>query len=121
MADVIHDRLLNAIDWNPTWINSLTASTPGAIRTPIHFPTDRECLARIMPTVGKLDMSEVTFGWIRNTMKLTVLGLSENLKPEIEKDPMLEILGPARPMEFDSQGNLVEMFIEELQPAHAGR
>ena len=105
MADVVTDRLVNSIDWKPTHINSLTASTPSAIRTPIHFATDRECLERIMPTVGKLDMSEVTFGWIRNTMELAVLGLSENLKPEIEKDPMLEILGPARQMEFDNAGN----------------
>jgi hypothetical protein len=120
MADVVTDRLVNAIDWKPTHINSLTASTPSAIRTPIHFPTDRECLERIMPTVGKLDMAEVTFGWIRNTMELAVLGLSENLKPEIEKDPTLEILGPAREMEFDAQGNVVDVLIDQLQPAHAG-
>src|SRR6266849_185515 len=42
MADVVSDRLLNKIDWLPTCINSLTASTPAAIRTPAHFPTDRE-------------------------------------------------------------------------------
>jgi len=119
MCDVVTDRLVNGIDWVPTHINSLTASTPSAIRTPIHFPTDRECLERIMPTVGKLDMSEVTFGWIRNTMQLAVLGLSENLKPQIEKDPMLEITGPPRPMEFDDEGNLVDLLVEQLQPVHA--
>src|SRR5579872_129541 len=52
MADVIHDRLLEKIDWNPTHINSLTASTPAGIRTPIHFSTDRECLEKVWPTVG---------------------------------------------------------------------
>src|SRR5580700_6863911 len=77
MADVISDRLLNKIDWNPTRINSLTASTPAAIRTPVHFPTDRECLERIAPTVGKLDVSEVTIGWIRNSLELGTLALSE--------------------------------------------
>ena len=55
MADVIHDRLLDEIDWTPTYINSLTASTPAAIRTPIHFSTDRECLEKIWPTTGVLD------------------------------------------------------------------
>ena len=40
----------------PTRINSLTASTPAAIRTPIHFPSDRECLERIAPTVGRVDL-----------------------------------------------------------------
>ena len=120
MADVVTDRLVNRIDWKPTRINSLTASTPAAIRTPMHFPTDRECLERIMPTVGKLDLRDVTFGWIRNTMELAVLGLSENLRPEIEKNPMLEILGPARPMEFDKDGNVVDVLAEQMQPAAVG-
>ena len=74
MADVVTDRLVNRIDWEPTLINSLTANTPAAIRTPIHFPTDRECLERIAPTVGKLDLDEVTYGWIRNTMELARIG-----------------------------------------------
>ena len=107
MADVIHDRLLEKIDWTPTQINSLTASTPAAIRTPVHFPTDRECLERIGPTVGKLEPGEITLGWIRNTMELSRLALSENLRPEIEKNPDLEILGPPQELPFDEQGNLV--------------
>ncbi len=106
MADVVHDRLLERIDWNPTYINSFTASTPSAVKTPAHFSTDRECLSRLMPTVGKLDAREVTIAWIRNTMQLTVLEMSENLRPEIEANPMLEILGAAQPFAFDKAGNL---------------
>ena len=107
MADVMHDRVLEKIDWTPTQINSLTASTPAAIRTPVHFPTDRECLERIAPTVGKLEPGSITLGWIRNTMELNRLALSENLLPEIEKNPDLEILGPPQELPFDEQGNLV--------------
>jgi hypothetical protein len=106
MADVIHDRLLEKIDWNPTYINSLTASTPAAARTPCHFPADRTCLEKIAPTVGKFDSREVTIGRIRNTMELRVLELSENLRAEIDENPSLEILGSAVPLEFDSHGNL---------------
>src|SRR5437763_8754613 len=91
MADVVTDRLVNRIDWQPTLINSLTANTPAAIRTPIHFPTDRECLERVAPTVGKLDMSEVTYGWIRNTMELSRMAVSENVRAEVEQNPLLEI------------------------------
>ena len=58
MADVVTDRLVNRIDWEPTWINALTAIRLPRIRTPIHFPTDRECLERIAPTVGKLDLTK---------------------------------------------------------------
>jgi hypothetical protein len=106
MADVISDRLLNKIDWNPTRINSLTASTPAAIRTPVHFPTDRECLERIAPTVGKLDVSEVTIGWIRNSLELGTIALSENLLAKIRSNPLLEIVGPEEELAFDSAGNL---------------
>src|SRR5579863_6581248 len=91
MADVVTDRLVNRINWEPTWINSLTANTPAAIRTPIHFPTDRECLERITPTVGKIDLSEVTYGWIRNSMELGRMALSENLRPMVVANPNLEI------------------------------
>jgi hypothetical protein len=111
MADVVSDRLLNKIDWNPTRINSLTASTPAAIRTPLHFPTDRECLERIAPTVGKHDLREVTYGWIRNSLELGLLAMSENLRPQIEKNRNLEVLGAPRPMELEADGNLIDMLV----------
>jgi hypothetical protein len=109
MADVVTDRLVDRIDWEPTWINSLTANTPAAIRTPIHFPTDRECLERIAPTVGKVDLGEVTFCWIRNTMELGRLAVSENLRAAIEGKPEIEIEGTID-FEFDGTSNLTSPF-----------
>jgi len=125
MADVVSDRLLEKIDWNPTRINSLTASTPAAIRTPVHFPTDRECLERIAPTVGKQDLGQVTYGWIRNSLELAVMALSENLRPQVTTNPMLDIIA-TRSVEFDRTGNLVdlltpadeELAAQELPAAH---
>ena len=119
MADVVHDRLIEKINWNPTRINSLTASTPSAIRTPVHFPTDRECLERMAPTVGKVDLNEVTYAWIPNSLQIDLLALSENLRAEVERNPILEILGPARELKFDEAGNLYGLkFVEELQAAY---
>jgi hypothetical protein len=119
MADVVTDRLVNRIDWVPTRVNSLTASTPSAIRTPIHYPTDRECLEAIAPTVGKFDTREVTFGWIRNSLELSLLAMSENLRPQIERNANLETVSPAREIEFDSVGNLVRLGIAEPSAAEA--
>jgi len=110
MADVVTERLVKRIDWEPTWINSLTANTPAAIRTPIHFPTDRECLERIAPTVGRLALDEVTYGWIRNTMELTRLAVSENVRGEVEKNAMLEIEATIE-CEFDGAANLISPFL----------
>jgi len=119
MADVVADRLVNRINWEPTWINSLTANTPASIRTPIHFPTDEECIERIAPTVGKLDLADVTFGWIRNSMELGRLGLSDNLRAQVEQNPALEIESTVD-FEFDGKHNLISPFapIEETAGAH---
>lgn len=106
MADIIHDRVLDMIDWTPTQINSLTASTPAAIRTPIHFSSDKICLQKIAPTVGKLDLSQVTVGWIRNSLDLRYLGLSENLRPLIKDMPNVEIIGEPFDLPFDAKGDL---------------
>src|SRR5579885_2775929 len=106
LADVIHDRLLRAIDWTPTQINSLTASTPSAIRTPIHFPSDREWLEKIWPCCGHLEQRDVTIGWIANSLELGLMRLTENLRPQIEANSNLEILGEAEEFSFDQEGNL---------------
>ena len=106
MADVVHDRLLAQMDWVPTRINSLTASTPAAIRTPVHYASDRLCLEAIAPTVGKLDLSEVTVGWIRNSLDLRFIGMTENLRPQIEANPALEILDGPIDWPFDANGDL---------------
>jgi hypothetical protein len=118
MADVVTDRLVNRIDWEPTWINSLTANTPSAIRIPIHFPTDRECLERIAPTVGRIDLDQVTYIWIRNTMDLGRLALSENLRGAVEKNPLLEIEATVD-FDFDGESNLISPFM--LVEETAGR
>lgn len=105
MADVVHKRLVDEIDWTPTSINSLTASTPAAIRTPVCFATDRLCLEKIAPTVGKLDLAEVTMGWVRNSAEISLIALTANLRAEIEKTPNLEILS-SLDWPFDAEGNL---------------
>ena len=47
-------------------------------------------------------------GWIRNTLDLGTVALSENLAAEIEKNPILEVAGPAFELAFDANGNLAE-------------
>ena len=116
MADVINSRMLAKIDWKPTRINSLTASTPAAIRTPVHFPTDLECIESMMPTVGKHDLAEVTIGRIRNTLELGLVELSENLLPLIAGRAEIEVVSEPRTMDLDGEGN----FRSKLSPAHMG-
>ena len=113
LADMVTDRMVEKVDSNATWVNSLTASSLSGSKIPIHFPNDRTCLEKLAPTVGKLDTSEVTLAWIRNTMELGDLAVSENLLPELKQNPQVEILSESRELEFDGDGNLVSPFVAE--------
>jgi hypothetical protein len=107
MADVVHDRLLQKVDWAATRINVLTACSPPAAKVPLHFPSDRECLERFAPTTGRVNLPDVTFGWIRNSLELAQLKLSENLLDQIRENPLLEVVGPPEEMVFDEVGDLL--------------
>jgi hypothetical protein len=72
----------------------------------VHFASDKMCLEKFWPTIGKFDKKEVTIAWIANSMELARLRLSENLRAEIEANPLLEIEGEAEPLDFDESGNL---------------
>jgi len=53
-------------------------------------------------------------------MELGLLGMTENLRPVIEANPSLEILGEAKDWEFDADGNLGRIPVgeAELQATH---
>lgn len=110
MADVVHDRLVEKVDYDATWVNALTASEPSPGFTPLHFATDRECIERVLPTCGKADTEECTLVWIRNTLELGHALVSENILPQILDNPAIHVLGKPRKLPFDAAGNLVSSF-----------
>jgi Lactate racemase N-terminal domain len=112
-ADMITDRLFEKIDYNATWINGLTSSTTQPAFTPMHFPDDRTCVEKLIATCGKLDVSECSIVWIRNTLELGEMMVSENLLPELRGNPQIEIIGEPQDLQFDSEGNLVSLFAAE--------
>jgi hypothetical protein len=56
--------------------------------------------------VGKFEQNAVSYVWIRNTLDLTPLVVSANLRDCVERNPLLEIVKEARELEFDAVGNL---------------
>ena len=106
MADVTTDRLARQIDWEPTRVNALSAGVPSRIRLPTHFPDDRSCLRWVSATSGKTEPGQVTFGWIRNTLALDRLAISENLRGHIDGLPQIVVEGEVE-VRWDAGGNLV--------------
>jgi hypothetical protein len=109
MADVTTDRLVRQIDWDPTRVNALSSRTPSRIRVPTHFAADRDCLQWVAATAGRMDPAQVTYGWIRNTLELDRIGISDNLRAQIEQQPHVEIEREVE-VNWDERGNLVSPF-----------
>lgn len=116
MGDMAHDRLVNKVDFRATWVNALTASVTYPAFTPLHYPTDRECIERVLPTCGKVDTTDCSVVWIHNTLQLSRMLVSENLLPEVASNPDIRVSGPCSELPFDSRGNLVSAF-EDLEAA----
>jgi hypothetical protein len=110
MADVTTERLVRQIDWEPTLVNALSSGIPSRIRVPAHFATDRECLRWVAATAGKLDLADVTYGWIRNTLELDRLAISHSLREQIDAQPQIEVEGEIE-VQWDQSANLVSPFI----------
>ena len=109
IADVTTDRLVRHIDWAPTRVNALSSGTTSRIRVPVPFSTDRDALQWVTATAGKLDPADVTFGWIRNTLELSRVAISHNLRARLEGQPQVEVEGEIE-VKWDECGNLVSPF-----------
>ena len=101
---------MRQIDWEPTRVNALSASSPSRIRVPAHFASDRECLQWVAATAGKVDPADVTYGWIRNTLELDRVAISHNLRAQIDGQPQVEVEREID-VPWDESENLVSPFV----------
>jgi Domain of unknown function (DUF362) len=106
LADAVHESMVSQVDKRPTYLNALTASTPANARIPIHFPSDAEALASLAPTVGKIDLYDVTYCRIRNTLELVHATVSENLIPSLY--PNVRVISEPFEMPFNSRSDIGE-------------
>ncbi|MFL5243031.1 MAG: lactate racemase domain-containing protein [Gemmataceae bacterium] len=107
LADFTTARLVKAMDYRSTVINSLTAGYPENANLPVHFDTDREVVEAALKIIGLRTPEQGRLVWIRNTKHLGQVIASEacldNLLPHAT---MVSAEGP-RELAFDRAGNLV--------------
>jgi hypothetical protein len=107
LADMTTTRLVRGMDHRFTYINALTAVQPQVAKIPIYFDTDREALEQSIASLAITDGRPPLIVRILDTLSVARFEASEALLGEIQKRPSLQVLGPAQPMTFGSDGNLV--------------
>lgn len=107
LADFTTMALVDAIDSESTYINSLTSMMTNAARIPMTFPNDRACLETAVAIAGRASGGVPRIGRIKNTMELDLFWVSQAVAKDIEAAGAAEPCGPAGPFTFDARGNLM--------------
>jgi hypothetical protein len=105
LADLVSRRLVNKIDYSPTYINAITSTNVEAARVPVTFDTDREAMETAFSTCGN-SVESCRMIWIKNTLKLDQFIATEALLDEIGSKPHLKVLERLGELSFDGKGNL---------------
>jgi hypothetical protein len=106
-ADFTTRRLVDKIDRETSYMNSITSSCPEITRIPPYYESDSEMLEAAFRTIPGVDHGNVRMVHIRNTLKLEEMEISEALMTEAEKSVDIDIMGTLAEIVFDTEGNLV--------------
>lgn len=104
-ADVTVRRLADAIDWPVTTANSLASASPEDARLPLVFDSDREALDACIHTCGCTESRDVRLVWIRDTLALEHLVVSESMIEEARAVQHVTQTSELFELTFDSEGN----------------
>ncbi len=110
LADFVHDRLVNAMDPQATWLNVMTSLMPANARLPMHFPTDRQALATAVQGIGRPDPRQAKLLWIKNTLNCQTAAASEPYLDEARRRSDLKLQSDPAPLAFDTRGDLLPIF-----------
>jgi hypothetical protein len=84
LADAIHEQLYRKIDLEKMYANARTSMNPPMPRIPIFFPCDQQAVAWLLGALGSPEPAEQRVAWIRNTLNLDRIAISERLAREVD-------------------------------------
>jgi hypothetical protein len=107
LADFTTRRLADRIDWERTYVNALTACSPGGPKLPPVLDSAQEAVAVALSALGLPRTGEARVVRIQNTLRLAEVDVSEALLPELAGREGLEVLSPPAPLAFAPTGALL--------------
>jgi lactate racemase-like protein len=105
LADFIAGRVLQKLDFHATYMNALTSTVIDSVRLPMVLETDRDVLSAAVMTSPPPGGADTRLIYIRNTLTLREVAVSESLLPHLE--PHARPASDASALSFSSDGALV--------------
>jgi len=110
MADYTTERLVDKVDHHSTHINCINGMTPENARIPVFFEKDREALHIAHYNSGVFDPQDLRILWIKNTLEIEYVFVSQAFLNQARSNPRIEILTEPFDFPFDENGNLVSQW-----------
>jgi hypothetical protein len=111
LADLTTKRLVNKINYKPTYMNCITGISIEKAAVPMFFETDQECIQVALGSVGLTPPENSRIVRIKNTLHVDEVEVSSAYAEELKTRSDLQILEGPQPMIFDSQKNLPALVV----------
>ncbi len=107
-ADFTTTRLLEKLDLQSLYINSLTAGVIAlnSCKIPMTLPDDRSAILAAIRSCGRADPTRVRLARIENTLRLEYILASTQSLNYLRSSADVEVVGPAMPFSFGPDGSL---------------
>lgn len=105
LADFMHERLYRKIDLEKTYLNARTSLNPLAARLPVYLRSDRDAFDFALGALGAPQPDDQRVAWIRNTLNLDRVAVSEGLAREAGSASGWRLAPGVYTPAFDAEGN----------------
>lgn len=106
-ANVTTRRFYEKMDFLKSYTNSITSTATTACRLPMVMRDDRMAIELAVKTCHGVAPGAHRIVFLKNTLSLEELYLSEAFFGEVSQMPGVEITGDCSPIAFDNRGNLM--------------
>ncbi|WAH35765.1 nickel pincer cofactor-dependent isomerase, group 22 [Alicyclobacillus dauci] len=107
LADVTTKHLVNSIDFPVTYANGITSTVPSSCNIPLVMNNDKEAIVVAMKTCNRIRLEEIKMVWIRNTLSLEHIWVSESLIPFVKSRTHCQVCGEPQFIKFSDQGHMI--------------
>lgn len=106
MADVCAKRVVEKMDRDTTYPNSLTSTVTSLCKIPMYFDNHKLTIQAAIKMSAGVEPDEIEMIRIAHTLALDTVWISENMMEQARKHPDIEIVGEPEELEFNAEGDL---------------
>jgi hypothetical protein len=106
LSDVTTRKLVNKINYQDTYANTITSTFLNRAKVPITAETEKEAVEIAIKTSWQIDRKKIRFVVIKNTLDLESLYVSESIWNDIKGNKNIKSSGDWEELSFTNDGKM---------------